>query len=485
MAGDLCRASLRGGIAVLLAAGLTCDAAVAETLQETLTKTYQNNPDLAAERARVREVDEGVAKANAAWRPSLALEAAYERAAEKTKTDTAKFDVRSQAWSADLVAKQPLFTGGRNGSLKRLALAKVDAARARLRIKEQNVLLDAVTAHVDAARNETVLDLVRADITLLQVLLKETSDRRESNKATDSDVDQVTAALEAARANCLQNLAALNDSLRTYEQIVGEAPSMIGPPGDAPKINPCVDARGERLRSTMELPVDLVAAPGSLEEVEKAAQGNVPDLDEARAEEEASRYEVSAAYSELMPQASLTARAGTSGETFDPQSKTRDASVSAELTVPIFNTGAEWAEIRAAREANSRARLNITNRQRQIMRDALHAWYDLVSIRAVRSVNKDQAKTVLRAFEGLRKEMADPKLHRSVTDLLGLRALHLAARTLLVNSQRDEAVAIYRLMAATGNLNAAFLELPVERYDPAANLASQRGRWLGDSIQGE
>jgi outer membrane protein len=266
---------------------------------------------------------------------------------------------------------------------------------------------------------------------------------------------------------------------------VGAPPPVTAPSGDALQVNPCIDVRGERLRSNVDLPVDLVAAPGSVEEVEQAARGNVPELDEARAEEEVSSHQVTAAYAELFPTASLVARVGTSGEDFDPQWENRDASISAELTVPLFNTGAEWSEIRAAREANNRARLNIVSRQRQVIRDALHAWYDLVSIRAVRAVNKVQAATLLEAFEGLRKEMADAKTYRSVADLLGLRLAHLSARKVLVSSQREEALAIYRLMAATGNLNAAFLKLPVERYDPDVNLDAQAGRLVGDSIQGD
>lgn len=459
--------------------------AASETLQETLTKTYQTSPDLAAERAAVRAVDEGVAQANARWRPSLALEGEFELAHEKTKTDTGKFDLRSETWSADIVASQPLFTGGRNATAKRLAMARVRAARARLRMKEQKVLLDAATAYVDVARNEIVLDLVRGDVVLLQQLMREVNQRLDAGHATESDVSQTLAALEAARAECLRDLAALHDSWRAYEQIVGEPPAVTAPPADTLQVNPCIDVQGERLRSLVVLPVDLAAAPPSVEEVEKAAQGHVPELDEARAEEEISAHEVSGAYAELLPSASLTARVGTSGEDFDPQWRKRDASISAELSVPIFNTGAEWSEIRAAREANNRARLSIASRQRQVMRDALHAWYDLVSIRAVRAVNKAQVASLSAAFQGLRKEMGDPKLHRSVTDLLGLRLAHLGARKLLINSQRDEAVTIHRLMAATGNLNAAFLNLPVERYDAEANLKAQAGRLVGDSVHGE
>ena len=359
-------------------------------------------------------------------------------------------------------------------------------ARAALRVREQKVLLDAVIAFVDVARNEAVLDVVRQDVRLLQDLLKDVTGRREANKATDSDVDQTLAAIEAARAACIANLADLQDSWRAYEQVVGELPTMAATPqGEPARVNACIDAKGDRMRSTIAMPRDLPAPPASLEEVERAAQGDVPELDAARADEEETRHAVSAAYAELLPYAGLTARLGTSGQEYEPESMQREASVSAHLSIPLFNTGAEWSEIRAAREANNRARLLITSSQRQITRDAVHAWYDLVSVRAVRSVNKVQAETVLRAFEGLRREMADPKLHRSVTDLLGLREAFLGTQTLLIASDRDEAVAIYRLLASMGKLNADHLLLPVAVYDAGANLKAQATRVVGDSIQGE
>jgi hypothetical protein len=119
------------------------------------------------------------------------------------------------------------------------------------------------------------------------------------------------------------------------------------------------------------------------------------------------------------------------------------------------------------------------------MRDAVRAWYDLVSIRAVRTVTKTQALTVLRAFEGLRKEMLDPKLHRSITDLLGLRQVYLATQTALMDSNRNEAVSVFKLLAAMGRLNATDLKLPVAIYDPAVNLKHQASRIVGDGIQGD
>ncbi|MCE9522420.1 MAG: TolC family protein, partial [Alphaproteobacteria bacterium] len=264
-------AGLRGGWSCVFVA-LAALGAQAETLNEALVKTYQTNPDLAAARAKLREVDEGVSQANARWRPSVSLEAEVERSSETRKNEYGKFNTRSETWSGDVVATQPLFTGGRNAAAKYQALARVRGARADLRVKEQEVLLDAVIAYVDVARNERVLDIVRQDVQLLQDLLQETIARRDNKRATDSDVDQTLAAIEAARAVCIANLADLLDSWRAYEQVVGSLPIMAETPaGEPARVNACIDAKGDRLRSTIAMPRELPAAPGSLEEVEKAA----------------------------------------------------------------------------------------------------------------------------------------------------------------------------------------------------------------------
>lgn len=465
--------------------GLLTISAHAESLEEALVKTYQTNPDLAAERAALRATDEQVSKARSSWWPSLNAEGRYGVSTESGKSGSTHFDSRRLDWSADLVANQPLYTGGRNGAERRAADAHVIAAQARLRAKEQRVLFDATSAYASVVRNEAVLDVVRADIALLQGLLKDFTDRHDVGKATDTDVDQILAALESSRAQCLAHHASLQNSWRAYEQVVGELPLIATPEAETSRVSPCIDAIGERRRSQLKMPERLPQAPATLDDVEAAARGSVPELDEARANEAASRSEVAAAYAELLPHAGLSASVGTSGQQYDPQSTSRDAAVSATIKIPLFNNGSEWSEIRAARERANQARLKITSAQRQVTRAAVDAWYELVSIRAVRAVNKAQAQTILRAFEGLRAEMADPKLHRSINDLLGLRLAYLGTQLALLDSNRDEATSLFRLFSAMGHLNVTDLKLPVEAYDPTENLKVQSGRRFGDTIQGE
>src|SRR5882672_235181 len=62
-----------GALAAVLA--IVSQQARAETLESALVKAYGNNPQLNAQRAGVRATDEGVARAQAGYRPKLTASA--------------------------------------------------------------------------------------------------------------------------------------------------------------------------------------------------------------------------------------------------------------------------------------------------------------------------------------------------------------------------------------------------------------------------
>ena len=49
----------------------------AETLDQALMEAYKNNPNLVAQRSRLRAVDEQVSQAIAKWRPTVTLSGLY------------------------------------------------------------------------------------------------------------------------------------------------------------------------------------------------------------------------------------------------------------------------------------------------------------------------------------------------------------------------------------------------------------------------
>ena len=64
----------RLGFSAALIVCLLSTTAVAETLQDSLVRAYQNNPQLTAERARQRATDENVPQALSQYRPQIAAQ---------------------------------------------------------------------------------------------------------------------------------------------------------------------------------------------------------------------------------------------------------------------------------------------------------------------------------------------------------------------------------------------------------------------------
>ena len=469
-------------IAMWAASGMP---APAETLNDALAQAYTTNPDLAAAQSQLRQVDETLSVANANWRPSLTVNTDTERLSETVKDPSGTSNYSYGTWSAEIEAVQPLFSSGRFGALRSGAKAQIRGERAQLREVEQRVLLETVKAFADVAVSEASFDLIREDVTVLQDVLKQTSDRAQHHHATDTDVQQTMAALDSARAECLGRQAKLLESWRTYQQIVGAAPTIVTPQSDS-GVNACLDAKGDRRRSTIRLPETLPAVPLSVEEVEKEALAQAPEIELARAKEEEAHYAADVAYAELLPSAQLTAKLSTDdGETNGPNTRTRDASINAEIRIPVFNGGVEWSAIRSTREHIGEARLLVESNERLGTRNAAAAWFELTSVQSVKLINKMQARAQQQAFEGMKAEIANPKLNRSTSDLLLHEHAVLSSQIALAQSDHDEAVAIYTLLAAIGKLNAVDLELPVTVYDVDANLKIQSGRWIGGSIFGE
>ncbi len=77
-------------IAMALTAAAATRPATAETIEGALAHAYENNPQLNAQRAIVRQTDEGVAQALSGYRPTLSATAAIgEQFTNETGTHSA------------------------------------------------------------------------------------------------------------------------------------------------------------------------------------------------------------------------------------------------------------------------------------------------------------------------------------------------------------------------------------------------------------
>ena len=191
--------------------GLASPAA-AETIEQALARAYANNPQLNAQRAIVRQADEGVPQALSGYRPNVSANASVGREYTDIKqfipptppllTNSASFAAKglSTPRSVGATVSQTLFNGQQTANRVRTAESQVAMARETLRVMEQSVLLAAATIYMDISRDSANLEVQQNNVRVLQRTLTDTRNRFAAGQVTDTDVAQSEAQLAAAEA---------------------------------------------------------------------------------------------------------------------------------------------------------------------------------------------------------------------------------------------------------------------------------------------
>src|SRR5690242_11994382 len=217
--------SMRTSVAVtaLVLAGLPAGA---ETLEQALILSYQNNPQLNSQRAAARATDENVAIALGGYRPRItgttSLAEVYLDSVTRTPTTPPGFVTNSGSNAVTTfgaTGTQTIFNGFQTGNRTRQAEAQVFAARETLRNTEQTVLLSAVTAYMNLLRDAAILELQRSNVNVLEATLRQTRDRFSAGEVTRTDVAQSESRLAAGRSQLLTAESNYVTSKAQYRQV--------------------------------------------------------------------------------------------------------------------------------------------------------------------------------------------------------------------------------------------------------------------------
>lgn len=435
----------------LLAAGLAVPVS-AETLVDALVAAYLNNPALEAGRAQLRAVDENVPQALAGWRPTVEIHSSF--GVDRSESDKLGPETLTP-WSGELSVIQPLYRGGRTMAGTQRAESEVLAERARLLTVEQNVLLSTSIAYINVLRDEAVVGLNRSNVQVLERQLEATRDRFQVGEITRTDVAQAEARLSRSVSDRVQAEGNLVSSRAAYARLVGNAPGTLEP---APRL--------------LDLPENEAIA------IDIAMENN-PLLHAARAGEEASRHAIDVSRSRLLPEVRLKGDISHREDVSIMVDETDDYGISAQVTIPLYQGGSAYSEIRQSREINSRRRVEVEETRREVVEGVTQAWEALNTARAEIQSRRDEVRAAEIALEGVRQESIVGA--RTTLDVLDAEQELLDARVALVVAERDEFVASFELAAAVGGLTAANLELPVELYDAEAHYRNVRSvRWGPD-----
>jgi outer membrane protein len=152
-------------------------------------------------------------------------------------------------------------------------------------------------------------------------------------------------------------------------------------------------------------------------------------------------------------------------------------SAGAQVTVPVYQGGGEYATIRQSKESLNQRRSDLDTARDQARQTLVQSWGQLESTKAQIQATQAQVTATEIALNGVREEARVGQ--RTTLDVLNAQQELVNARVSLVTAQRDRVVASYTLLAASGRLSARVLALKVPVYDPVVHYHQVRDSWSG------
>ena len=460
---------------------LTAKNTFALTLTEALVHTYNNNPELIAEREKVKETDEQKFQAISTFLPQLN----YVVKKTITKQDKSisqsptgsNLEYSYQPWKKSSVKdssiqlQQNLFNGG--GSLIALKQAQyiVEQARAALKETEQQVLFEAIRSYSQVIVYKKVLDLAQDNLEANRGYVPVVRERFEAGLVTKSDVALTEANLATATSQFVEFEGLYTNALSSFKKNIG-------------------------LEAENLAPIIITDLPPNLQKTIEEALKNNPSIEKAKSAELAANYGVKARYTKMLPTVNLTGSIARSREMDYAYNSTTNNSnytggvspatlnspvhsktIAVTMNVPIYQAGDEYSNIREASAKLAQAKQGYRRTIDFVRNAATEAWNGYESQKAAFNSYQDAEVAYKLALDGLIREYQEGI--RVLYDLLDARDKYFRTQINLCKTEDQVTISAYKLIASVGKLNAKDLKLPTKIYDPAVNYNKLSYKFVG------
>ena len=439
--------------------------AFADTIYDAMAKAYENNPDLNAARAGLRATDEGVTIAKAGYRPQISA------FAQKTYTQystVGKFNVGSQlapeltdnvgtnTSQAGFTITQQIFDGFQTLNNVRAAEANVYSERAQLKANEIQILLSAAESYANIARDQRIVVIRKQNVTFLQEQVDAAKSRLEVGEGTKTDVSLAESQRAQAQALVADAIFQLKQSQAVYVQIVGDTPRGI--------------KQAKPLRKLLPKSIDNAVATGWREH---------PSIIATMYAIDAAGFQVKSAEGALLPGVVVQGQfANNRGDSpYTSLNNYNTSSVTARLNVPIYQGGAEYGQIRQAKEREGQQRILLDSARLEVQKTIVSAMAQYeASLAEIAAINVQ----IGAANDALAGVLEERKVGQATTlDVLDAQTKVLLAQESLAQSQRTAVVASFSILAAIGRLTVDNVDLKVAKYEPKKHYEAVKDKWFG------
>jgi len=421
-----------------------------------LARAYLTSPQLNAQRADTRAVDENLPSALSGFRPTVSLTADGGLLNQITNTPNySPYRTTTHPSGGQLTLNQTIFDGFKTLNTVKLAESQIHSSRESLRYSELSVLSAAAGAYMNVLRDSAILALRSNYVNVLEAQVEDTRTRLRLGEVTKTDLRQAQEAVEQGRADRATAGSNLAGSLAQYRQLIGVPPHDLQP------------AR----------PVESLL-PRSLDDAYKIAESEHPLILAARANVDAAGYTVETNFSPLLPSIGLTGHVQRRLDyEYVPGQRYYEGYVAAGITVPLYEGGAVYSSVRQAKEKFTEAELVLDQQRLAVRATVASDWAAWDNTHAVLSASRKEVTAAEAALSGIREEARLGE--RTTFDILTAQLNLLNARLLVVSAQHDLVLASYAVLASIGRLSAATLGLDAPQYNPKEHYDRVKYKWIG------
>lgn len=431
-----------GAIAAVVAAvtGMSAPAAQADTLADALVSAYQHSGLLDQNRALLRAADEDVAGASAALEPVLRWTANITQSIGRGQSSNVFGVINSDSLvlGGNLIAELLLYDFGTTALGVEVAKETVLATRQSLIGIEQQVLQRGVQAYMGVIEAAEFVTLRQNNVRVLTQELSAARNRFEVGEVTRTDVALAEAQLAQARSGLSGAEGNFAIAVEEYRNVIGRKPGRLSPPPSIPKLGNDIEAaKAVAVRSHPSM---------------RAVQFQVSAAELAIKRAEASKRPT------ISAQGTLSLSENLSSSNFNT-----GASIGLNAGGTIYQGGARSSAVRKAQAQRDAQRGNLHIVRHNVQQNVGIAYAQLSAAQASLEASERQIRAARIAFQGVREEATlGARTTLDVLDaeqaLLDAEATRISAQTLIYN-------AAYAVLAATGQLTASALRLPVQQYD--------------------
>jgi len=405
----------------------------ANTLIDSLTSAYLNNPKLNAERASMRATKEEKRESVSDFLPSVTI-SGYVSDQDNTKTGGSDSNFKPSEQS--VTVEQKIFQGGSGIATFTKKKHGQSIGEYKLKKVEQEILLAAAEAHADLllSKKKVTINLINND--LLERQVETDQNRLEKGEISLTDLAQSESSLAGARAALISAQNDLVTSKANFERIVGKKPS-------------------ENIQDIKEANLNL---PESLAAAYNISNSDNPNLQIAMLEYKQSKLDVIIAGSELSPSATLSYKVAEQDDVSATIKDRTQQTVKATATWPLFAGGSNLFNLRKAQELRNQKQLLYEDAKKKNETDVANAWSSYQSSKSVLDSIRSQVKAAEIANEGVTLEYESGS-SRTTLEVIQSRSILLNSRIDLASAERNFLISQFNLLSATGRLTAKQLNL--------------------------